>query len=519
MDALAPSGLAAGGGARAAEPALARARSRERVRLAALVALLLVPYVWAVEGDPDLFWHVRTGQLVLASGAAPETDPWSYTHAGARWTDHEWLSDALQGWLWQGLGNAGLLLLRDAQLALAVSALAALCWRRCPRLPLLALALASLMPFLAGFLGTRPHSFTYALLPLLLLALERARERPRWLWAAPLLVLAWVNLHGGFLLGWGVALCGIGSQALGLDGRPRAPLRLALGAGLAVLIAPLGNAYGAELLGYVLREMGARHLHVTEWLPPTGALWWLWGAATALPLLLLALGRRRPRAVELATFLLVAAAATRHAKFLVLVVLVGLPLALGALDAALERLAALRRAPARRPLSTGAALALAAAIGAANLLGNAAFVARHRFGVGLAPERWPVQAVAWLREHETGPRLLCDLTWGNLALWHLAPERRVALDGRNTAVYEPAWVDRYLAAWVGGDLDALLALAPADALLLPSRGALFERARARPEWALAFHDPLAAVFVPASQAPRAPALLASLPASVEFPGR
>src|SRR5262249_44085338 len=113
-----------------------------------------------------------------------------------------------------------------------------------------------------------------------------------------------------------------------------------------------------------------------------------------------------------------------------------------------------RRAP--RPRGAAASLALAAAIGLANLLGNAAFVARHPLGVGLDPGTWPVQAVAWLRDHQTGPRVLTDLTWGNLALWHLAPSRRVALDGRNTAVYDPAWVDRYLAAWVGGDLDALL---------------------------------------------------------------
>src|SRR5215475_3441117 len=157
MDALVNAGPAAREVARDPSAERARARSGDRVRLAALVALLVAPYLWAVEADPDLFWHVRTGQLVLATRAAPTADPWSYTHAGARWTDHEWLADALQAWLWQSFGNAGLLLLRDAQLALAVAALAALCARRCPRLPVLALALACAMPILAGFLGTRPH--------------------------------------------------------------------------------------------------------------------------------------------------------------------------------------------------------------------------------------------------------------------------------------------------------------------------------------------------------------------------
>jgi hypothetical protein len=53
----------------------------DRSLLCALVAVLLAPVLWAVYADPDLFWHVRTGQLVLETGQIPSTDPWSYTHS------------------------------------------------------------------------------------------------------------------------------------------------------------------------------------------------------------------------------------------------------------------------------------------------------------------------------------------------------------------------------------------------------------------------------------------------------
>jgi hypothetical protein len=490
----------------------------DRNLLCALVAVLLAPALWAVYADPDLFWHVRTGQLVLETGQIPSTDPWSYTHLGSRWTDHEWLPDVLQATLWGALGGSGLLLLRDALLAVSVTALALLCWRRWPSPAVLAVTLASLMPLLAGFLSTRPHAFTYALFPVLLWILDRARDRPTWLWALTPLLIAWVNLHGGFVLGWGVALLGIASLAVGLERRPPIPRRVAVLSAAGVALAPLCNPYGVELLHYVVTEMGASHAHVPEWRPPTGVLWLLWGVAAAAPLALLALSRRSPRATEGVTLLVVLLMSARHAKFLVLLVMVGTLVAFDALPAIWQRAVARRPQLRRLTLSRGAALGLAAAIGLASFLGNIDLVTRHPLGVGLDRERWPVQAIEWLRENPTGPRVLTDMTWGNLALWHLAPDRMVAMDGRNTAVYEAAWVDRFLTAWVEGDLAGILDEHGADVLILPPSGRLYERAQVDPVWVLAFEDPVAAVFVPPDRAPESALRLGTVPAVVEFPG-
>jgi hypothetical protein len=490
----------------------------DRSLLCALVAVLLAPVLWAVYADPDLFWHVRTGQLVLETGQIPSTDPWSYTHTGSRWTDHEWLPDVLQASLWAALGSTGLLLLRDVLLAVAVIALTLLCWRRWPSPAVLAVTLASSMPLLAGFLNTRPHSFTYALLPLLFLILDRARDRPAWLWALTPLLIAWVNLHGGFVLGWGVALLGIASLAAGLERRPPIPHRLAAISAAGVALAPLCNPYGVELLLYVATEMTANHAHVPEWRPPTGVLWLLWGVAAAVPLAMLAMARRIPRATEGVTFLLVVVMSARHAKFLVLLVMVGTLVAFDALPAIWQRALARRPQLCRLTLSRAAALGLAGAIGLASFLGNLDLVTRHPLGVGLDRDRWPVQAIEWLRDNPTGPRVLTDMTWGNLALWHLTPDRMVAMDGRNTAVYDAAWVDRFLTAWVEGDLAGILDEHGADVLILPASGRLYERARVDPVWVLAFEDPISAVFVPPDRAPDSTLRLGTLPAVVEFPG-
>ena len=49
-------------------------------------------------GDAGIGWHIRTGQLILATDAIPRVDPFS-TLAGHQWFAWEWLYDAVVGWL------------------------------------------------------------------------------------------------------------------------------------------------------------------------------------------------------------------------------------------------------------------------------------------------------------------------------------------------------------------------------------------------------------------------------------
>src|SRR5215475_1111239 len=45
--------------------------------------------------DPDLWWHLRTGELIVQSHDVPHTDPFSFTRQVQPWINHEWLSDVL----------------------------------------------------------------------------------------------------------------------------------------------------------------------------------------------------------------------------------------------------------------------------------------------------------------------------------------------------------------------------------------------------------------------------------------
>jgi len=59
--------------------------------------------------DPDLWWHLRTGQWIVQTGHVPHTDPFSFTRVGHAWVAHEWLSEVVFYELWKHGGAAALI--------------------------------------------------------------------------------------------------------------------------------------------------------------------------------------------------------------------------------------------------------------------------------------------------------------------------------------------------------------------------------------------------------------------------
>src|SRR5215470_8486328 len=61
--------------------------------------------------DPDLWWHIKNGQNILATHRWPTTDPYSFTVAGTPWLSYEWLGDVLFGTVARYGGLVGLFVL------------------------------------------------------------------------------------------------------------------------------------------------------------------------------------------------------------------------------------------------------------------------------------------------------------------------------------------------------------------------------------------------------------------------
>jgi hypothetical protein len=162
-----------------------------------LVALLLGCFPMA---DFDVWWHLRSGQLVLQNRGVPHVDVFTYTNAGRPWIDIYWAYQIAINVLFRVGGVSALVLWKAlAGVALVGSTL----WAR-RRGAALWPAVLFWMPgliLLSGRLNERPELFSLLYLAGFLLVLGKASERPRLLWWLPALQLLWVNSHGYFVLG------------------------------------------------------------------------------------------------------------------------------------------------------------------------------------------------------------------------------------------------------------------------------------------------------------------------------
>jgi hypothetical protein len=231
--------------------------------------LALVSFAPPILGDGDTFWHVAAGRWMIAHGAVPAADPFSFTFAGQPWMAHEWLSEVAMALAWLAAGWSGVMVLTG----LAVAALALLigAWLLRWLSPLSAVAalvvgLACVAP---GMLA-RPHLMALPVLALWTIELLGAREAGRApaLWSALLMVL-WANLHSSFVVGIGLAAA-LALEA-GLDVKAWRRRTLIGWAGFLALTvaAALATPHGVDGLTFPLKVLNMKALPaITEWQPP-----------------------------------------------------------------------------------------------------------------------------------------------------------------------------------------------------------------------------------------------------------
>jgi len=381
--------------------------------------------------DPDLWWHLRTGQWIVETGHIPRSDPFSFTRFGQPWVSHEWLSEVVFYETWKLAGASGLMVVS----AIVTTAGFLLLYLRCPGKPHWAAAATALGALSsAPAWGARPQMFTFALASLLLWLLERGDERPWLLVSIPPIFLLWLNLHAGFALGPALMVAyGFGlaiEVALGdtpwRDAWPTlARLLLLVLASLALV--PL-NPSGVQLYRYpfdTLRSTGMRSF-ILEWFSPNFHEPRFIPFLIVLLLLLavLALRRARPPArtlVPLVLTTLLALDAVRHVPIFALlavpVVAAGLawsPLATGDLFSTTRV----------RPMFNVLAVVLMAGFALVRWGGLAR-------GQGAAEaQQFPVMAVEGLRSRDLGGQVFAYYDWGGYTIYRLYPNYRVFVDGR-----------------------------------------------------------------------------------------
>src|SRR5260370_476021 len=78
--------------------------------LALALAVLAVLTVRDRFNDPDLWWHLKTGEIIWNTHSIPQTDLFSFTTNQHAWTAHEWFSEVTIYGAWRLWGYQGLML-------------------------------------------------------------------------------------------------------------------------------------------------------------------------------------------------------------------------------------------------------------------------------------------------------------------------------------------------------------------------------------------------------------------------
>src|SRR3954447_19457981 len=156
------------------------------VMLGTLLVVLMVLTVRERFNDPDIWWHLKTGEIIWNTHSIPRVDPFSFTAFGKPWIAQEWLSELTIYGAYHLGGYTGLMLWLCTFSGLFAVAAYLLCCLYSGNSKVAMLGGLIVWLFSTIGLAIRPHMLGYTLLvcELILLHLGRYRNR-RWLLALP----------------------------------------------------------------------------------------------------------------------------------------------------------------------------------------------------------------------------------------------------------------------------------------------------------------------------------------------
>ncbi len=461
---------------------------------AALMLIALRPLLTPIPPN-DFWWHLATGRLIVAQGAIPTVDSFSYTRSGAPFYNQGWLAQIFMYALYQAGGIPLILIVQALVIALAYGLLLRLCIRRSDHLRLsVALLLLTTMPLSFTNWIVRPQSYALPIFAAFLTILTEYRlGLSRRLWLLPLLMALWVNIHGTFVLGLaliGLTFAGEAFKSLrrwlpnrdeGATGRPgdqamvarplapsppRPLISLVLWGAITAL-AILLNPRGLEVLGYVRNLLGANAVTglVTEWAPPTirdleGKIFFLFAIGCGAVLIY---ARRRPDLTDMllfGAFLWLALGASRNVVWFGFV---ATPLLI-AQAATLIPAERARRGGAGSPALNATLIGMLALLLAIALPWVKPALLPPAVG-SLLSQDTPVAAVDFLRAQPDRPRhLFHSEAAGSYLIW-AAPEQPVFVDTRIELYPYEQWRD-YINLGQANNAAELLRKYDIDGLLL-----------------------------------------------------
>jgi hypothetical protein len=190
------------------------------VLIVLLFATIFLRYLYPIYHgrDTDIFWHIKTGEVIFQEHGIPSTDPFTFTPKDPvreKVLLHSyWLADLLLFLFYKFFGFAGLAFLRSTIICLTVLFVYLSLRKR-------GFFISIILSFMLGlaFMPTsaiRPNLFSFLFAAAMIFFLERYREVPKKKYQIGLFIIMvmWANMHGGYIIGVGLLLIYIVTEAI-----------------------------------------------------------------------------------------------------------------------------------------------------------------------------------------------------------------------------------------------------------------------------------------------------------------
>ena len=493
--------------------------------VSAVMILALFP-VTSIIRDPDFWWHLRAGQLIVDNGALLGTDPFTYTVSSHAWTMHEWLSEVFFAVVQRAGGLGPIVLVLSVVTWIGLVCILLRAAMRAPNR--FVLGLGMLLAVIAGYpiWGPRVQMVTFCFSALTLLLVERHLVRGgRAIWFLVPLFLVWSNLHSGFIIGLGfiavVVVAEIVGGRLGMpDSASAARVRTLIPVLIASAVVSMVNPNGPGILLYAFQTQtsAAQQALILEWHSPDFHDWVVLPFGIMLvSLIALITANRYLRARDAALVLVTAALALQSVRHIALFVAAATPVWINQADLLLLRRrsrAARQRRPASMPplrLRVLTFAALAVTLLATFVAGRLVPAMRTQPGALVYAQEFPVCASRWLATVHRPLNIFNQYGEGGFLSYQLSSKGDKVFVFGDAALMGDALLYRYAAVEaVQPSWESIIRGAGTDIVLFDTGTPLANLLAHSTRWKNVYHDPLSVAFVPVDkvaslQLPPAPA--------------
>lgn len=422
--------------------------------------ILLLVFVLGIKSfrEPDLWWMLRTGEWIVANGAIPRTDPFSFTFPGTPWINVKWLFEILIYYI-QKISSPEWIIAIQAVVNVAVLVLLLESKKHFSEKAGYGAFLWALVWMLSvEFRMTgRPEMMSHLFTALYLLVLCRHEKKPdRLFWLLVPLQALWANFHEGYGVGY-IILLAFFLDALLHFKKKRNPVEQ-LAMPIVAVLAVAFHPYGIQMIWHPLEifgQLGENKFTVELYSMFTGFYWaqlqsWIFAFSFLLGTILVIILAIKKGKEAIQSFpawyllmcLLFAYLGTTAHRNIPFFMIWSFPLIAWAADGLFVRLQRWRVVS----LAAGAVFILTIAMGYYGIVSNRFYEAigsKGRFGLFVPPSQNPIGAADFIESQGLSAKTaFSDFLVSSYLMWELRSGFKTYIDFRDLDVFPPGHFQR-----------------------------------------------------------------------------